>query len=87
MATTPLGQLPRYTGPSRELRTWADELCSRLETWSRTISAPVGEQWIVNGTAVARDVDPAVVTTVGGLVNVVGTLVQDLAKGAPLSVT
>lgn len=86
MAVAPLGQLPRYTGQDQEMRAWVDAFCGRLEAWSRTLGAPSGEQWIVNGTSDARDVDPAVVTTVAALVNVVGTLVHDLAKGAPLSV-
>ena len=87
MAASPLGQLPRYNGQDQELRVWAENLCGRLEIWSRTLLAPAGEQWIVNGTAAARDVDPAVLTTVSDVVNALATLVQDLSKGAPLSVT
>jgi len=87
MAATPLGQLPRYQGQDQELRLWTENLCARLEVWSRSLAAPTGEPWTVNGTTAARDVDPAVVTTVAQVVNVLGALLHDLSKGAPLSVT
>ena len=87
MAATPLGQLPRYNGQDQELRAWAENLCGRLEAWSRAMAAPSGEPWIVNGTTDARDIDPTVVTTVAQVVNVLGALLHDLSHGAPLSVT
>jgi hypothetical protein len=87
MGTNLLQPCPRYTGKDLELRAWANDLCLHLENWSRSLGAPVGEQWIVNGTTAARDVDPTVITTIAGVVNALGTLVGDLSKGAPLSVT
>ena len=87
MATAALSSLPRYTGQDPQVLMWSNQLCAALERWAGQLHAPVGEAWIVNGTTAARDVDPAVVTTIAEVVSVVGTLVQDLSRGAPLSVT
>lgn len=87
MATAALPPLPRYNGPDASLRDWSDKLCTTIEIWSRSLQAPAGEPWIVNGTTNGRDVDPAVVTTIAEVVNVLGALVTDLARGVPLAVT
>jgi hypothetical protein len=86
MSTQLLQPLPRYAGTDPALRAWADNLCFHLESWSRSLGAPSGK-WTVNGTAAQRDVDPATLTTVAKVVDALGTLVNDLSKGAPLSVT
>lgn len=87
MANAPLPQLPRYAGTDPAVKLWADALCRTIEAWSHTLGAPVGEPWIVNGTTAARDVDPAVITTIPQVVNALGSLVRDLSRGAPVSVT
>lgn len=87
MAAAALSPLPRYTGDDPAVRQWSEQLCSQLEIWSRALLAPTGEQWTVNGTTDHRDIDPAVLTTVALVVSALGTLVQDLSQGAPLSVT
>jgi hypothetical protein len=87
MATAVLPQLPRYQGADPELNLWSQRLCSTLEIWARSLGAPVGETYTVNGTSTARDIDPAVVTTIAEVVDVLGTLAKDLARGAPLSTT
>lgn len=87
MATAALQPLPRYNGKDPELRAWAEALCFNLEIWARSLRAPVGEVWLVNGTATQRDIDPAVLTTIAQVVDALGTLVKDLENGAPLSVT
>jgi hypothetical protein len=87
MAAALLSPLPRYTGQDTQVQMWSNQLCAALERWAAQLHAPVGEAWIVNGTTAARDIDPAVVTTIAEVVSVVGTLVQDLARGSPLAVT
>lgn len=87
MAAAPLPPLPRYQGSDPAMREWAQQLCQTLEVWGRAVRAPVGEVWTVNGTTAARDVDPAVITTLAEAVNALGTLVNDLALGAPVQVT
>ncbi|HEX3587803.1 MAG TPA: hypothetical protein VH024_17520 [Candidatus Angelobacter sp.] len=87
MGAVPLPPLPRYQGTDPMMQLWSQQMIYTLETWARSLRAPVGESWTVNGTTTARDVDPAVITTVAGVVNALGTLVQDLALGAPVKVT
>ncbi len=87
MAAALLSPLPRYTGQDPQVQIWSNQLCAALERWSIELHAPVGEAWTVNGTTAARDIDPTVVTTIAEVVSVVGTLVNDLARGAPLAVT
>ena len=87
MANATLPLLPRYQGHDPAIKDWSEKLCSTLEIWARSLAAPVGQTYTVNGTSTARDIDPAVVTTIAQVVNVLGTLAKDLARGAPLSTT
>ncbi len=86
MGAAPIPLLPRYTGTDPQMRDWANDLCQTLETWATLLNAPVGEVWTVNGIEEHRDVDPAVLTTFLAVTDVIGTLVRDLHRGAPLSV-
>lgn len=87
MATAPLSPLPRYTGQDPQVQMWSNQMCATLERWAAQLQAPSGEAWVVNGTTAHRDVDPAVLTSTALVVSALGTLVQDLARGGPLSVT
>ena len=86
MAAAALAPLPRYTGSDPAMRQWSEQLCSQLEIWNRSLLAPTGQRWTVNGTTDQRVIDPAVLTSIALVVQVLGTLVQDLSQGAPLSV-
>ena len=87
MAAAGLSPLPRYQGPDQAVRAWSEQICTQIEIWARALLAPAGETWTVNGTALQRDIDPAVLTTLPDVVDALGTLAHDLSKGAPLSVT
>lgn len=87
MSTAPLSPLPRYQGMDLEMRAWSERFCSALEIWSRSLSAPAGGSWVVNGIASQREVDPSTLTTLDDVIDALGTLVHDLSKGAPLAVT
>ena len=86
MAAAALSPLPRYQGNDPAVKAWSDQLCAALERWSTQLLAPTGQAWTVNGTTASRDVDPAVLTTVALTVSALGTLIQDLSRGAPISV-
>jgi len=85
MATAPLPPLARYTGSDPHVKAWSDQLIGTLEIWSRRLAVPAGEQWTVTGTTPERNIGPGMSTT--DLGNALGTLLQDLSKGAPMSVT